>query len=311
MGSVVRCRQVSRSFGTTPAAVDVSLDVRPGEVFTLLGHNGAGKTTLIRLINGLLRPDTGAIETFGLDAMSYGHVIRRRTGVLTTYPGLDEYLSPAENLAVYAAINGLDGRATRSRIAALLTRLEIDPMSSAPARGLSAGLKQRVALARALIHDPELLLLDEPTANLDPIAAREVRDLVRQLAQEGRTVVFSTHNLGEAQSLGDRMAVLRRGQVVALGSLDELARGHLAPGLEVAVDHRHVELAMSALAQVLDCDNTTIHDGRIRVTGASPALIPILVRTLVEAGVDVHEAVRTLPSLEDVYLELHQPGVTE
>lgn len=311
METVVRLEDVTRRFGQTEAAVDVSFGVQRGEIFGLLGHNGAGKTTLIRLINGLLRPDSGHIQTLGMDPIRQGREVRRHSGVLTTYPGLDEYLSPAENLAVYGAIHGLPRDECWSRTVRLLSRLGLDPRSHEPARGLSAGLKQRVALARALVHEPELLLLDEPTANLDPIAARDVRDMVRELAESGRTIIFSTHNLAEAESLCDRVAILRQGHLIAVGSLDELASGRLrGRGVELQVAAQQVEQAMQAIGPLVNGHVNSVHGHRIRISTAGPDDVAGIIRALVAAGIDVHGATPTLPSLEDVYLAVHEPTVT-
>lgn len=310
MNTIVRLDHVTRHFGHTPAAVDVSFAVDQGEVFGLLGHNGAGKTTLIRLINGLLVPDAGQIAVFGLDPAADGHAIRRRSGVLTTYPGLDDYLSAAENLAVYAAIHGLDTRVASRLAAQLLARLGLDPRSQEPVRGLSAGLKQRVALARALIHDPELLLLDEPTANLDPVAAREVRDLVTDLAAEGRTVIFSSHNLAEAESLCDRIAILREGNLLASGSVGQLAvRGRLRHGVDLRVGTGQGPQAMACLRHLLNGHPLREHGDRITVEDVDHDTVAGLVHALVDADLDVYEAVPRKPSLEDVYMALHQPEV--
>lgn len=306
METIVRVDHVDRSFGQTVAAADITFDVHRGEVFALLGHNGAGKTTLIRLINGLLTPDRGCIQAFGLDPTVDGHAVRRQTGVLTTYPGLDEYLSPRENLAVYAAINGVPRRLAQARTVTLLTRLGLNPNSPEPTRGLSAGLKQRVALARALIHSPDLLLLDEPTANLDPIAARDVRTMVRELADEGRTVIFSSHNLAEAELLADRVGILRVGELVAVGSVDELAFGRLQSGVDLRVGPGQARQAIEAIRTHINGHTPIVGEDHIRIAALGAATVSDLVRELVVAGVDVHAAAPVTPSLEDVYLAVHE-----
>jgi ABC-2 type transport system ATP-binding protein len=308
VAGVVSLDRVTRHFGSVPAAVDVSLEVRPSEVFGLLGHNGAGKTTLLRLVNGLLEPDSGKVATFGLDPVRHGDEVRRRTGVLTTYPGLDDYLSPAENLAVYGAIHGLPTGVVRERTNDLFARLGIDRASGLPARGLSAGLKQRVALARALVHDPELLLLDEPTANLDPMAAREVRNLIRGLRGSGRTVVFSTHNLAEAESLCDRVAILQHGVLRVVGSLTELAAARFQAGVGFDVELSDVPQAVVLLRTHLNGEASVHADGRtIRVGNVTAEETPALVRLLATSDVDIHRVTPFVPSLEDVYLSLHDP----
>jgi ABC-2 type transport system ATP-binding protein len=233
---VVVTQDLVCDFTTVRALDHVNIEVRRGEIFGLLGHNGAGKTTLIREINGLLRPTAGSVRTFGLDPTTDGSQVRARTGVLTEYPALDVFLSPLENLLVYAQIHGIHHATAKQRAIALLDRLGLDrAKGTAPARNLSAGLKQRVALARALVHEPEMLLLDEPTSNLDPLAARGVRDLAHQLSrEEGRTIILSTHNLSEAQELCDRVAVLENGRLLAIGTHRELSRQTSTSAVHVA-----------------------------------------------------------------------------
>ncbi len=294
-----------RRFGDIVAVDGISLDVREGEVLGLLGHNGAGKTTLIRLINGLLRPDDGTIRVFGLDPMEHGAEVRARVGVLTTYPALEEWLTPLENLRIHADVNGIPSEIAEPRMRDLLTRFTIDPLDTAPSRGLSAGQKQRVAMARALVHDPDLLLLDEPTANLDPIAAKDVRDVIRQLARErGRTVVMSTHNLAEAQAICDRVAILREGALLDVGTPEELSSRVEASA--VVVVRVGIDQAVGA-ATALGGDGLDARpDGsRAVVVHAVPGQVPDLVRTLVAAGVDVHAVEARAGQLEDAYVDLH------
>lgn len=249
-GPAVSIVDATRRFGDVVAVDGFGLDIQPGEVVGLLGHNGAGKTTLIRMVNGLLSAQGGAIRVFGMDPMAHGAEVRSRSGVLTTYPALEDWLSPLENLAIHAAVHGLPTDEADVRMRALLTQFAIDPDDPKPSRGLSAGQKQRVALARALVHDPDLLLLDEPTANLDPIAAREVREVIRDLAhQHGRTVLMSTHNLAEATAICDRVAIMREGRLLGVGTIDELAAVLGTEGkvtIEVALADR--DRALAALA---------------------------------------------------------------
>lgn len=297
-------------FSTVRALDHVNLEVCRGEIFGLLGHNGAGKTTLIRQINGLLRPTAGSVRTFGLDPTTDGYQVRARTGVLTEYPALDVFLSPLENLLVYAQIHGIHHATARQRAITLLDRLGLDPdKGTAPARNLSAGLKQRVALARALVHEPEMLLLDEPTSNLDPLAARGVRDLAHQLSRdEGRTIILSTHNLSEAQELCDRVAVLENGRLLAIGTHRELSRQtstsavHITTGSPDEADRTVALLTTTAI----DVDGATALTDGVTVTfTVDHAHIPTIVNLLVADDIDVHAVRPQTPTLEDVYVALH------
>jgi ABC-2 type transport system ATP-binding protein len=226
--------------------------------------------------------------------------------VLTEYPALDEFLTTVENLEVYAAINGIPRRESRDRIDGLLERLGLAEKRDEPARGLSAGLKQRVALARALVHDPQVLLLDEPTTNMDPVAARGVRDLIVEASRErGRTVLLSTHNLAEAEQLCDRVAIMRYGRLLTVGAPAELRRslGEAAGvRIEVADDDTAAVIAhVNGTAEATAIDRHTVQiDGRID--------IPALVAGLAGRGVGIRRVEPIEPTLEDLYVSLHDHG---
>lgn len=305
----IELREVTRRFGPVTAVDGVSLSVDEGEIVGLLGHNGAGKTTLIRVINGLLPPDAGEVRVGGLDPVADGHRVRATTGVLTEYPALDDFLTVRENLEVYAAINGMSEVDAAERIAALTDRLGLDDHAETLARRLSAGLKQRVALARALVHDPSVLLLDEPTTNMDPVAARVVRTLIHEAAhRRGHTVLLSTHNLAEAESLCDRVAIVRRGRLLALGPPDALRRqvgGLLGVRIDTAPGRAHaLAETLAATGRVLVVD-----ERRVEVTGDRP--VPEVVARAVAAGFEVHRVEPMAPSLEDLYVSLHDASARD
>ena len=296
-------RDVSRRFGQLTAVDHVSFHVDDGEIVGLLGHNGAGKTTLLRVINGLLEPHTGEVQVLGQDPVADGQSVRRATGVLTEYPALDEYLTTRENLEVYAAINGLDKQVAAVRIDGLLQRHRLWEKRNEPARGLSAGLKQRVAIARGLVHDPRILLLDEPTTNMDPVAARDVRDLVLESVRErGRTVLLSTHNLAEAEALCDRVAILRRGRLLMIGSPTDLRRqlGGIH-GVRIKSTPGSAEIIVTVAGNGHDVHR--VDDTTVQFTGQ--VTIPVLVKQLVLAGVEIHSVDPLEPTLEDLYVALH------
>lgn len=191
-----------KHYGPVRAVDGISFSVKPGEVFGLLGHNGAGKTTTIRLLNGVLRPTSGGAQVFGLSPVKDGLAVRRRAGVLTETPSLEERLTARQNLRYYADLYGVEATQVAARIESLLQTFELNEVGDAKVGSFSKGMKQRLALARALLHEPELLYLDEPTAGLDPVAAKRVVTMIRDLSRkEGRTVVICTHNLSEAQQV--------------------------------------------------------------------------------------------------------------
>jgi ABC-2 type transport system ATP-binding protein len=303
----IELRDVTRRFGALTAVDGVTLDVGDGEIVGLLGHNGAGKTTMIRVINGLLSPDIGQVRVLGVDPTVEGQVVRRSTGVLTEYPALDEFLTTVENLEVYAAVNGIPRDVANARIGSLLGRLGLAAKRDEPARGLSAGLKQRVALARALVHDPQVLLLDEPTTNMDPVAARGVRDLIVESARErGRTVLLSTHNLAEAEQLCDRVAIMRFGRLLTMGSPAELRRS-LGTTAGVRIETADGNTAGVVAAVNGTADAVTLDAHTVEVTGSVE--IPSLVARLVADGVAIRRVEPIEPTLEDLYVGLHERGI--
>lgn len=297
---------LTRLFPGGVGLADLSLQVASGEVLALLGPNGAGKTTTVRLLNGVLRPDSGRARVLGLDPSTQGDELRRRTGVLTEHAGLDDRLSARENLHYAARIRGLTGPAVQARITELLARFGMAERADQPVRGASTGQRKRLGLARSLLHDPDVLFLDEPTSGLDPTATRDVVELIGTLATEhGRTIVLATHFLGEAGRLADRMAVLDRGELVAYGRPGELA-DDLWDGLEAEVD----------LGGRVTSDQLDVITGVAGVLTAEPSpqgavlrvadrdVLAHVVSSLVRSGADVYAAVPKPPTLEDVYFEI-------
>jgi len=206
--ALVSTERLTRSFGDRVAVHDVSLTVRAGEIVALLGPNGAGKTTTMRMLAGLILPTAGRVSINGIPLTeATAAQARGAVGLLTEAPGLWERLSVEVNLLTYARLHGVSDPAARVRDA--LARVDLTDRAEDSAGTLSKGLKQRVAVCRALLHQPPVLLLDEPTSGLDPASARQLRELILKLRDEGRAILVSTHNLGEAEALSDRIAILK------------------------------------------------------------------------------------------------------
>lgn len=303
---VIETTGLTRTFGALKAVDGVTLAVREREIFGLLGHNGAGKTTLIRLLNGLLTPTEGSVRVLGLDPGADGPRLRLRTGVLTESAATDELLSVRETLQTYARLCGVPPSQVDRHVGTVVGLFGLQRVEDRPGRGLSMGWRRRVALARALVHDPEVVFLDEPTANLDPLGARGVRELVAELSRDrGRTIVLCTHNLHEAQQVCDRVAILREGRLLAVGTPAELAAGsRLRPRLRVDVAARDADAARRVLVRFspgqVEVSGATLH-----VRGVGRDRIPEVVGALAGAGVDIFGIVQETPSLEDVYVALH------
>ena len=296
---------LTRHFGEVVAVDHLSLEVHAGEVFGFLGHNGAGKTTTVRMLNGVLAPTSGTARVLGLAPMEQGPALRRRTGVLTETPSLDERLTGRENLEIFAALYGIPRREIAARVKELMQLFQLDDRAEEKAGDYSKGMKQRLAIARALIHRPELLFLDEPTSGLDPVAARQVHDMITHLSHdEERTVFLCTHNLDEAQKLCDRVAVLEHGKLVALGTPEELAsKIGRSQRLELQVARGDEETVLRLLAETRGV-SAHREDGTIIAAGAEWEAIPGLVTSLTSAGVRIYRVTPQEASLEDTYFAL-------
>ena len=201
---------------------DLDLTVRAGELYALLGPNGAGKTTTLRMVAGLLPPDVGSIEIFGIDALANPAAAKRITAWLPDEPMLYDKLSPVEYLEFIAGLWGVEASRAERNARELLDILELTPHRHARCEGFSRGMKQKVALAGALIHDPSLIMLDEPLTGLDAAIARQVKDLLTARVRAGAAIILTTHILEVAERLADRIGILDRGRLVAEGTLAEL-----------------------------------------------------------------------------------------
>ncbi len=213
---------VRKTFGAAVAVDRMDLVVQPGEFYALLGPNGAGKTTTLRMIAGLMKPDAGSIGIFGVDAIRDPVAAKQITAWLPDEPMLYDKLTPLEYLSFVAGLWSVDARVAERRAAELIDVLELGPHRHARCEGFSRGMKQKVALAGALIHDPRLIMLDEPLTGLDAAIARQVKDLLVDRVRAGATIILTTHILEVAERLADRIGIVARGRLVAEGTFAEL-----------------------------------------------------------------------------------------
>ena len=310
---VIQISSLTRRFGEKNAVDGLTLDVHAGEIFGFLGHNGAGKTTTVRLLNGVLEPTSGAANVLGLDTQTDGPAVRARTGVLTETPSLDERLTARDNLSFYADLYSIPRGDVAGRVHSVLTEFELADRADEKVGGYSKGMKQRLALARALLHRPEVLFLDEPTAALDPVATRHVHTLVENLARrEGCTVFLCTHNLVEAQKLCNRVAVMEQGRLVALGTPSELTRQYVKHlDVDLEVDPGQLDLALQILEKLPQLVIGTPKQEKelLTLTLSGWESIPELLSILVNHGLRVYRLAPQEANLEQVYFALN--GGTE
>jgi len=304
---VIRAEGLVKVFAGPVRAVDgLSFEVEPGEIYGLLGPNGAGKTTAMRLLSALLRPTSGTAVVAGFSVLDEPREVRARIGILTEVPGLYPRLTPAEYLDFFAQVHGQRQKALRAaRVEELLTLVGLWDRRRSMMRTFSKGMQQRVAIARTLIQDPQVLLFDEPTAALDPEAARNVRDYVRDLAAvRRRTVLLCTHNLFEAEQLCHRLSIIQAGHQVAQGTPAAL-KARVATTCVLRVAARSPAL-LERLAAVPGVDAVTPDGpGTITYRTHSPSdANPAVVRAAVAIGADVLSLSEAASSLEDAYLSL-------
>ena len=296
-------QHLSKQFGDRTAFSDVSFTVGRGEVFGFLGPNGAGKTTLVRTLGTLLTPSAGSAIVAGLPLQpERGVEIRKRISIMPESPGLYRRLTVVENLECFAGLYELPD--ARERIGRVLAAVNLGDRAGDACGQLSKGLRQRVSLARALLNDPQVLFLDEPTSGLDPVAAREVHDLIDGLRQRGVTIFLTTHRLGEAEALCDRVAILRT-TLRVIGRPDDL-REQLFPrtlAVRTAAPLTDADALFTGLASVESWRRDSTGTYLVTVSDLAGAA-PAIVRALVADGADVLSVDEARHSLEDVYLEL-------
>ena len=301
--NAIETNGLGRTFGSLVAVDDLTLGIPEGAVFGFLGPNGAGKTTTVRLLSALITPTRGTATVAGYRLGANNEAIRQAIGLLTETPGLYDRLSAWQNLLFYAEMYDLPAKRAASQVERYLRLLDLWERRGDKVGGFSKGIRQKLAIARALLHEPRVIFLDEPTAGLDPEAARVVRDFIKQLRAEGRTIFLTTHNLPEADELCDLIGVFRS-RLLRLGAPATLRAGMFGAGTQVRVvgDAAHWIQTARALSFVRDA---TASENTLSVSLEHPdEQNPALVRSLVEAGADIRAVEPTSHSLEEVYLEL-------
>lgn len=303
----VSLRGVRKRFGTTQAVAGLDLDVPAGALVGLIGPNGAGKTTTMKSIAGLLAPDAGRVSVFGLDPVRQTRVVRRLVGWMPDFFGVYGGLTAAEYLDFFAAAYKVPSAERADRVELLLDLVRLSDKRDTDVDGLSRGMQQRLGLARSLVHDPELLLLDEPASGLDPRARVELREILRALHEDGKTILISSHILTELAQMCDSVVIMDAGGVVASGRTEDLRaslfRGNTGVRVRLpdpAGTERAAEVASGLGATVEHVNAGVVF---LRIDGAD-AEVAALVRGLVTAGVDVAELTQQQQGLEELFMSL-------
>jgi ABC-2 type transport system ATP-binding protein len=301
---MIAVQNLRKQYGDVVAVDDVTFTAETGRIFGLLGPNGAGKSTTIGCISGLLKPTSGRIAVLGHDVVTDSIEARRELGIVPQELALYEDMSARDNLAYWGAAYGMGGDALKRRVLEVLEIVGLGDRSKEQVKRFSGGMKRRLNFGCGIVHQPKVLLLDEPTVGVDPQSRVRLLDLVRQQVAGGTCVLYTTHYMEEAQELCDRLAIIDHGKVLVMGTLDELRRlmgEHDLVRLSGRFDPQAARRALETLgADVASADESSL---RLTVEGASKKL-PAIFSAIESSGGDVQETSLTQPSLESLFIKL-------
>lgn len=301
---MIEVENLTKEFDGFRAVDNVTLRVAAGKVLAMLGPNGAGKTTTVRMMTSILAPTSGRAVVAGYDVVRQPELVRASVGVLTEQHGLYERMKAVEYLEFFGEVYHLSRQEARKRAHELMERFGLGFALSKRLGEYSKGMKQKLALVRALLHNPPVLLLDEPTSAMDPLSAKQVRDAIIELQRDQRTFLITTHNLTEAQMLADAIAIIRHGRIIAHGTFDDLARQFVGePMMEIRVKGE-LNGASTEIAAMVD-SVTDQGMNWLRYTTRDPYTTnPALLRRLSGLGIDVVTLSPVTRTLEDIYLQV-------
>lgn len=301
---MIQVEDLQKSYGSLRAVDGISLEVPEGELFGFLGPNGAGKTTTLSMVSGLLKPDQGRVSIAGIDVWDSPKAAKRILGLVPQDLALYEELTARENLAFWGSLFDLPRAQLKANIDLWLDRVGLKDRAREPVSKFSGGMKRRLNLAIGLVHNPKVVLLDEPTVGIDPQARKNILDIIRDIAREGTTILFTTHHLEEAESLCDRIAIMDHGKVLETGSVEELAQvvgdGDIvtvsgpftAAGFRAALENEPISVLTAA-------ENS----GAVSLRPDGMNIVTLL-QKLSEGGIGITDVSIQKPSLESVFLKL-------
>jgi len=303
MDALISTEGLTKQFERHLAVSKLDLQVRHGEVLAFLGPNGAGKTTTVRMLTSILRPTSGRASVAGYDVVADARRVRAVVGHLTEFPGLYLRMRAREYLDFFGELYGMSAADRRRRMDELMEQFGLADAADRRLSEFSKGMRQKVALIRAMLHSPRVLFLDEPTSAMDPHSAKQVRDAISQLRGQGHTVFLCTHNLHEAETLADRLALIRKGELLAHGTAQELKTRFL--GSPVVDIRLAAPLGKPWSSLVGDVRVEEFGERHLRYRTTDPVQTnPPLIRRLGEAGAKIVSVSESPQSLEQVYLKL-------
>ncbi len=299
MAAIVTSNLVKK-YGSFEALKNISLSIGNGDLYCLLGPNGAGKSTLIRILTGLMKPTSGNVRVSGMDLSSEVREIRQKVGLVSERVILYDRLTPVENLLFFASMLSVGRKAALKRIYDLLEKVDMLDWKNKPVRIFSTGMKQRVNFIRALLHDPEILFLDEPTLGLDPHSTRTIRNMVRELNESGITIILTTHVMGEAENIAKSVGIMHRGELISSGKLEDIRGSLKKDRVTVTVKDSPV----FSFEKIQGYQSETRVDGVVKIDFQPGWTIENILPAVLRMKLEVIDIEQKKPSLEDVFVKL-------
>jgi len=301
---MLKIAHLSKSFDSIKAVDDISLEVKKGEIFGLLGPNGAGKTTTISMIANLLRPDTGKIYIDSLDTETDLKKIKKMMGVVPQEMAFYEELSAKENLIFWGKLQGVGRKTLEERIRFYLEKTGLLGRENDPLKKYSGGMKRRINLIIGLIHQPKLLLLDEPTIGIDVQTRLNIYEIIKEASSQGTTILYTTHNLQEAEELCHRIGIMDQGKILAEGTLTELIKIVGEKDIALISGDFSAETGRKILSSLKETTVISLEDGKIILSLDASKKIPVLLQDFFKEGISIDDVSIKQPNLESVFLKL-------
>lgn len=301
---MLKIAHLSKSFDSIKAVDDISLEVKKGEIFGLLGPNGAGKTTTISMIASLLRPDTGKIYIDALDIETDLKKIKKMMGVVPQEMAFYEELSAKENMIFWGKLQGVGRKTLEERIRFYLEKTGLLGRENDPLKKYSGGMKRRINLIIGLIHQPKLLLLDEPTIGIDVQTRLNIYEIIKEASFQGTTILYTTHNLQEAEELCHRIGIMDQGKILAEGTLTELIKIVGEKDIALISGDFSAERGRKILSSLKETTVISLEDGKIMLSLDASKKIPVLLQDFFKEGISINDVSIKQPNLESVFLKL-------
>jgi ABC-type multidrug transport system ATPase subunit len=304
MGVVIETKNLTKYYGELLAVRDLNLTVYEGDCYGFLGPNGAGKTTTIKMLTGFLRPTTGTAKIFGYDVNEKS--AKRMFGYVPDFYGFYDDLTGNDNLKFYSALYKIPKSKRLERITEVLEIVDLLERKDAKVKTYSHGMRQRLVIAQALLHEPKLLLLDEPTGGLDPKSQYETRELLKKLVNEGTTIFISSHQLFEIEDMCNRVGIIHKGELLREDTIENLTTDiKKVTGITIKVHLVHVsEQILDSLREMNDVIDVSVNDTVIEVKVSKSGLVPEINKRLVASDAEILKIEETTPSLEQIFLRL-------